>query len=390
MPSYTHLGELPKKRHTQYKRHKEDSFLQEGLYYEHVITVKGFDRAYSVLYHLRPPTRIKHIETIEQLDLSSTENSIRPHHLRSQNLSAQGDPISGRVPFTFNEDVIISRAKPSQQQDTLYRNAAATEIIFFAKGQGIMESPFGKVPYKTNDYLVIPQGITYRLISDNINAEDQLIIESLEHVELPKRYINPDGQLKLGAPYYERDFHSPQELITLDEEKDTDILVKENQLLSKITYAHHPFDVIAWDGFVYPYTFNALDFEALTGTIHLPPPFQQTFETPGFVICNFVPRHLDHHPDAIKIPYAHSNVMMDEMLFYASGDFGSRKGIDAGSITLHPRALTHGPHPGTIKASEASNYTNELAVMVDTVKKLQLTPQAMAHDVADYSLSWLE
>ena len=192
----------------------------------------------------------------------------------------------------------------------------------------------------------------------------------------------------LGVPYYERDFHSPTELITKDDEGEFEILIKDLDRLTKVTVPHHPFNLIGWDGFLYPYTFNAWDFEPLTGTIHLPPPFQQTFQCRGFVICTFAPRHLDHHPESVKVPYVHSNVEADEVLFYVDGEFGSRKGVGLGSMTHHPGGIPHGPHPGTIMASMDVKFTHEMAVMFDTDRRLFLTPQAMEVDDRAYLMSW--
>jgi homogentisate 1,2-dioxygenase len=248
---------------------------------------------------------------------------------------------------------------------------------------------FGILPFRPFDYIVIPRCTTYQFEFDEIASADLLLMESTGNVDLPPRYLNPDGQIRMGAPYYERDFHGPAEPYLLDREKDTTILIKDGARLSRYTLAHHPFDVIGWDGLVYPYTFNADDFEPITGTIHQPPPIHQTFETPGFVICTFAPRMLDSHPEAIKIPYAHSNVEADEVLYYVRGRFGSRRGVEESSFTLHPRGIPHGPHPGTIVASRDMTRTDELAVMADTFRPLHLTQQALDCDDPTYPLSWM-
>ncbi|MEC9091824.1 MAG: homogentisate 1,2-dioxygenase [Planctomycetota bacterium] len=391
MPSHRSLGELPAKRHIKFELEKETSFLQEGMAYEHVITTEGFSRAYSVLYHLRPPTRCSAAEWVKNVELESVESlPLQPHHIRSQNIPRGGDPISGRIPMLFNEDLVCWRAKPASQQTTLYRNSGADEVIFIQNGTGIIETSFGVLPYRRGDYVVIPRTTTYLMKPDEIEQEDYLILECLSPVRVPERYLNRDGQILLGSPFYERDFHSPEKMLTLDVEQTTHTLIKDGSRFTRLTTPHHPFDVIGWDGFVYPYTFNAWDFEPLTGTVHLPPPVQQTFECQGFVICTFAPRHLDHHPQAIKVPYAHSNVEADEVLFYVDGQFGSRRGVDLGSLTLHPGGIPHGPHPGTIMASLEVDRTEEMAVMFDTERKLNLTPQAMELDDPDYLLSWLE
>ncbi len=367
-----------------------ESFLDEGMHYEHVVTTQGFDRAYSIMYHLRPPTRVTCTESAGTVELTAADEQVlRHHHIRTQGLPRVGDPILGRVPMMFNDDLACYRVKPATQQTEIYRNGAADEVIFVHQGSGHLDTSYGRLPYKRGDYIVIPRTTNYILVSDDIGLEDHLILECNAPVRIPERYQNEDGQMYLGVPYYERDFHSPTDLITIDREGETSILVKDHSRLTRITMAHHPFDVVGWDGFLYPYTFNAWDFEPLTGTMHLPPPFQQTFECRGFVICTFAPRYLDHHPKAIKVPYVHSNVEADEVLFYVDGEFGSRRGVDLGSMTLHPGGIPHGPHPGTIMASKQMDRTEEMAVMFDTDRPLHLTNEALALDDADYPLSWL-
>jgi homogentisate 1,2-dioxygenase len=389
MPFYFRLGKLPSKRHIRLPN-EGASYLNEGLYYEHVITTEGFARAYSIQYHLRPPTRNLLIERLPDVSVTAVDNlPLRQHHLRSGDLPRNGDPISGRVPFLFNDDLIAWRCRPKLPQETLFRNGAADEVIYVHQGSGHLLSSYGRLPYRRGDYIVIPRTTTYQLVSDNVQTEDHLVLECTGPVRLPPNYLNADGQLKLGSPYYERDFHPPTDLVTIDKEQETEVLIKDGARLTRVVFPHHPFDVVGWDGFVYPYTFNAWDFEPLTGTIHLPPPVQQTFDCRGFVICTFAPRFLDHHPQAIKVPYAHSNVEADEVLFYSDGQFSSRRGVALGSLTLHPGGIPHGPHPGTIVKSMAEQRTEELAVMFDTMKKLQLTPQAMQWDDPDYPLSWL-
>jgi len=249
---------------------------------------------------------------------------------------------------------------------------------------------FGPLAFKPYDYVVIPRCTTYQLEFEAGTEPDLLLIEAAGNVVIPARYLNPDGQVRLGAPYSERDLHGPREAHVIDREEETPVLVKDGRRLTLYTMAHHPFDVAGWDGMVYPFTFNADDFEPITGTVHQPPPVQQTFDAPGFVLCTFAPRLLDTHPEAIKVPYAHSNVQADEVLYYVRGRFGSRRGVESGSITLHPRGVPHGPHPGTIVASREMTRTDELAVMIDTVRPLGLTRQAMELDDPEYPYSWME
>jgi homogentisate 1,2-dioxygenase len=389
MPQYQRLGSLPRKRHIAHKH--EPGYRNEGIYYEEVVTTQGFSRAYSICYHLRPPTRVRAIEPAGEVTHEPADVDVLRHfHLKSASLPAAGDIVSGRVPFLFNGDCVISRCRPKEPKSELYRNATADEIVFVHRGRGVLQSMFGLLPFKPYDYIVIPRCTTYLLEFDHDSSPDLLTVESTGNVGIPARYLNADGQLRLGAPYYERDFHGPREPLIIDREEETTVLIKDGSRLTRYTLASDPFDVVGWDGRVYPFTFNADDFEPITGTVHQPPPVQQTFETPAFVVCTFAPRLLDTHPEAIKVPYAHSNVESDEVLYYVRGKFGSRRGVEEGSFTLHPRGIPHGPHPGTIAASRSMTRTDELAVMIDTFRPLQVSKQAMEYDDANYPFSWLE
>ncbi|VTR91537.1 homogentisate -dioxygenase : Homogentisate 1,2-dioxygenase OS=Singulisphaera acidiphila (strain ATCC BAA-1392 / DSM 18658 / VKM B-2454 / MOB10) GN=Sinac_1066 PE=4 SV=1: HgmA [Gemmata massiliana] len=389
MPHYLSRGSIPKKRHTAHRT--SPGFKDEGIYYEEVITTQGFSRAYSIAYHLRPPTRVKHIEPAGTIAVDVAEQAVlRHHHLKSGTMPTKGDPVTGRVPMFTNADVTMWRCRPAQSQAELYRNALADEVIFVHKGAGRLLTAFGVLPFKPFDYVVIPRCTTYKLDFDPGTQSDLLVVESAGQVSVPAKYLNHDGQLRLGAPYAERDLHGPTDLFVLDEEKDTSVVVKDGAKLSRYVLANHPFDVIGWDGQVYPFTFNADDFEPITGTIHQPPPIHLTFETPGFVLCTFAPRMLDTHPDAIKVPYAHSNVESDEVLYYVRGKFGSRRGVEEASFTLHPHGIPHGPHPGTIVASRDVKWTDELAVMVDTFRPLFVTKQSLELDDPKYPYSWLD
>jgi homogentisate 1,2-dioxygenase len=389
MPPYLKLGSLPRKRHIAHRQ--EGGFRGEGIAYEEVVTAGGFGRAYSILYHLRPPTRVSRIEPVGSLPLEfAPERVLRHHHFRTGTLARTGDPISGRVPLLANDDVVLSRCRPADQQTELYRNAAADEVLFVHRGAGALHSMYGPLPFRAYDYVVIPRSTTYEIKFDPAFEPDLLVFESAGNLTIPERYLNPDGQLRLGAPYSERDLHGPREVLPIDRDLETTVRIKDGDRLSRYTMAHHPFDVVGWDGMVYPYTFNADDFEPITGTVHQPPPVQQTFDAPGFVLCTFAPRMLDTHPEAIKVPYAHSNVDADEVLYYVRGRFGSRRGVDEASITVHPRGIPHGPHPGTIAASRDMDRTDELAVMMDTVRPLKITRQALELDDDRYPLSWME
>jgi homogentisate 1,2-dioxygenase len=387
---YQRLGQLPKKRHIEFKT-PTPGYKGEGIYYEEVITTAGFGRAYSVCYHLRPPTRVRKVESAGTVKYErAPEPALRHHHLLSGKLPRAGDPISGRVPFLLNDDVAMLRCRPAEVQKELYRNASADEVIFVHHGKGTLHTMYGLLPFKECDYIVIPRTFTYRIEFEPGAQPDLLIIESRGMLQVPLHYRNADGQLRMGAPYYERDLHGPKELAPIDNEQEATVVIKDGSRLTRYTLAHHPFDVVGWDGLVYPYTFNADDFEPITGKVHQPPPVHQTFEAPGFVVCTFAPRMLDYHPESVKVPYVHSNVEADEVLYYVRGQFGSRRGVAEASFTLHPRGIPHGPHPGTIVASRTMTKTDELAVMVDTERPLFTTPQALEYDDPQYPYSWLE
>jgi homogentisate 1,2-dioxygenase len=387
MPYYRQLGSLPKKHHIAHRT--TPGYRNEGIYYEEVITTSGFSRAYSILYHLRPPTRVRNVEAAGTWNVEiAPQETLRHIHIKSGKMVRSGDPIFGRLPVFTNNEVTMYRCRPSEKQKELYRNGANDEILFIHHGKGTLKSMFGVLPFKPFDYVVIPRTTTYQI--DFETEADLLVIEPHGSIGFPPRYLNPDGQFRMGAPYSERDFHGPPEALIIDREEDTPIVIKDGARLSRYVLAQHPFDVVGWDGMVYPFTFNADDFEPITGTIHQPPPIHQTFEAKGFVVCTFAPRLLDTHPEAIKVPYAHSNVESDEVLYYVRGRFGSRRGVEEASFTLHPRGIPHGPHPGTIVASKDVTRTDELAVMVDTFNPLYITPQALDMDDPTYPYSWLE
>jgi homogentisate 1,2-dioxygenase len=393
MPHYLKLGETPRKHHLRFPREVAASYKGEGLHYEHIITTEGFDRAYSILYHQKPPTRVKQVELFSEWNLQpAAPTPLLHHHLKSAEIPRAGDPYTGRVPLMYNADITCCRCRPATTMAEgydFYRNGQSDDVIFVWAGGGWLESNFGRLRYKQDDYIVIPRGTIYRLVPDDVTQEDYLILESTHPVRIPERYLHPEGQIRLGAPYSERDFHGPTELVPDETEGDFAVLLKDRNRFTRNVMANHPFDVVGWDGQVYPFTFSANDFEPITGTVHLPPPIHQTFEIKGYVICTFAPRYLDHHPEAVKVPWSHDNTEADEVLFYVRGNFGSRKGIEPGSFTLHPQGIPHGPHPGTTLAAMDAVRTEELAVMFDTQYPLELTAQALALDDPNYPLSWL-
>ncbi|SMO38694.1 homogentisate 1,2-dioxygenase [Melghirimyces algeriensis] len=383
MPFYHRLGKIPHKRHTQFR--KEDG----SLFREEVMGTKGFSGIQSILYHHHPPTQVSQVKTIRNWrpELEEREAN-RYRHLLAADLPKQGDLIDGRVHLLVNEDVAIALVCPTEPMEYFFRNSDGDEVLFVHEGTGEFQSVFGSMSYRPGDYIVIPVGTTYRLKMDE-GPQKFLVIESSGEITPPKRYRNEFGQLMEHSPYCERDIRVPETLDTFLEDGAFEIRVKAHGQLDAYTYNFHPFDVVGWDGYLYPWIFNVEDFEPITGRIHQPPPVHQTFSGPNFVVCSFVPRLYDYHPEAIPAPYWHSNVNSDEVLYYVKGNFMSRKGVREGSITLHPSGLPHGPHPGKVEASIGKQGTEELAVMIDTFRPLHVTKAAKEVEDPDYTYSWL-
>lgn len=385
MPRYHTLGKIPHKRHTVFK--KPDG----SLYYEQLFGTIGFDGMSSLMYHLHRPTMVK--EVGEALDVSpkpAVKYNITSRMLRGYDLKPKDDFLDSRSVILFNNDIQIGLAAPRQSvTDYFYKNADADELIFVHEGSGTLKTFLGEIPFEYGDYLLIPRGMIYQIHFNDANNR-LLVSESFHPIYTPKRYRNWFGQLLEHSPFCERDFRVPQNLQTHDEKGDFLIKVKKEGQLHHLIYASHPFDVVGWDGFNYPYAFSIHDFEPITGRVHQPPPVHQTFETGAFVVCSFCPRLYDYHPQAIPAPYNHSNIDSDEMLYYVDGDFMSRKSVDKGYISLHPAGIPHGPHPGTYEASIGQSQTEELAVMIDTFKPLRLTQAALDLDDGAYYKSWLE
>ena len=309
---------------------------------------------------------------------------------KGYDVEPKADYIESRVPVLVNADCKIIVASPTQSlTDYFYKNADADEVIFIHEGEGVLKTQLGNIPFAYGDYLVVPRGMIYQ-IHFNTEKNRLLIIESTQPIYTPKRYRNYFGQLLEHSPFCERDFRGPSDLETHDEEGDFLVRIKKEGILYDYTYGSHPFDVVGWDGYNYPYAFSIHDFEPITGRVHQPPPVHQTFETNTFVICSFVPRLYDYHPEAIPAPYNHSNIDSDEVLYYVDGDFMSRKSVEKGQITLHPGGIPHGPHPGTYEKSIGKKGTAELAVMIDTFKPLKLTKEALGIEMKDYYKSWLD
>jgi homogentisate 1,2-dioxygenase len=382
MPFYQRLGTIPQKRHTQFR--KSDG----TLYYEEVMGTKGFSGIQSILYHHNPPTKVSQVQTGEKKVISTEEQSKLQHrHFKTKGWQLGQDSIEGRRYYLVNEDVQLGLCTPTEDMKYYYRNGLKDELIFVHYGTGKLETIFGDLSFKPGDYIVIPIGTTYRITLEGENHRF-LVLESNSRIESPKRYRNEFGQLLEHSPFCERDIRVPTQLNTFVEQGKYEVRVNMDNQVTSFTYDHHPFDVVGWDGYLYPWIFNIADFEPITGRVHQPPPVHQTFSGHNFVVCSFVPRLFDYHPEAIPAPYAHSNVNSDEVLYYVAGNFMSRKGVDEGSFTLHPSGIPHGPHPGTIEASIGKKETHELAVMVDTFRPLRVTQFALSFEDEKYMSSW--
>jgi homogentisate 1,2-dioxygenase len=380
---YHQLGQIPRKRHIQFR--KPDG----GLFREEVMGVHGFAGIQSILYHHHQPTQIKHAEFLRDAKTRYVDfGAIRHRHFLTKDFGGGGDAVTGRRVMVGNEDATMAIARPTESMDYFYRNGQNYECIFVSEGTGTLHSIFGKLAFEPGDYIVIPFSVTWQMRFDG--KENRLLVfESRSQITTPERYRNGYGQLLEHSPFCERDFRIPTELETHDEMGDFEVHVKVRDQISRHVMDHHPFDVVGWDGHVYPWIFNIRDFEPITGRIHQPPPVHQTFEGEGFVICSFVPRLFDYHPQSIPAPYNHANVNSDEVLYYFDGDFMSRKGVGQYDITLHPSGLPHGPHPGTMEASIGKPATAETAVMFDTFRPLLLTADAVELENPGYAYSWV-
>lgn len=383
MSYYYTLGRLPHKRHTQFRQ------ADGSLYHEEVMGIHGFAGIQSILYHVHPPTRVRQLELVNRVEIPYEEpGPLRPRHLRSGPLAAGGNAVEGRIPLMGNSDVVLSVARPTEAMPYWYKHSHGDEVLFIHQGTGILESQYGRLPYRPGDYLVIPTGVIWRALPDSGVEQRLLIVEAFGHIEPPRRYLNNYGQFLEHAPYCERDIRPPEQLTTYDEKGEFEVRIKARDTITRFVYNHHPLDVVGWDGHLWPYAFNIEDFEPITGRVHQPPPVHQTFDGPGFVLCSFVPRLFDYHPLAIPAPYNHSNVDSDEVLYYVEGNFMSRKGIEQASFTIHPNGIPHGPHPGTYEGSIGKERTEELAVMVDTFRPLRLTTYALEMEDMAYPYSW--
>lgn len=384
MPFYYKLGEIPHKRHTQFR--KPDG----GLYREEVMGLEGFSGIESILYHHFLPPRVAQLEDLgsERIEYADF-GPIRHRAFQTASLPVGGDPVSARRVLLGNPDVTLSVSRPTRSMDDFYRNAQAYEAWFVHEGSGKLHTQFGVLSFGPGDYLVIPYGVTWQMTLEQPPARFY-VIEAPSQIEPPARYRNKYGQLLEHAPYSERDIRPPESLEVHTERGEFAVRVKARNRLSRHVLDHHPLDVVGWDGFLYPWAFSIHDFEPITGRIHQPPPVHQTFQGNNFVVCSFVPRLFDYHPLGIPVPYNHSNVNSDEVIYYCDGNFMSRKGIDRYDITLHPSGLPHGPQPGATEESIGKQATQELAVMVDTFNPLQIAVAALELEKEEYMDSWLE
>jgi homogentisate 1,2-dioxygenase len=383
---YVQRGSVPRQRHTQHRA------PDGSLYAEELFGVEGFTGRSSLLYHLVPPTETHQIEWVAEVPLEKVDDGVHHHRLvKTGAVPSHGDVISGRLPLFFNSDVLMGIVRPADAMppDLFYRNGEADELLFFHEGSGTFQSVFGELRYGPGDYLVIPIGTTWRLEPDATVDHRILYLESPTEIVPPRRYLNDYGQLLEHAPYSNRDLHAPEAVPASTATGDFTIHVKARGKVSAYHYRHHPLDVVGWDGYLFPYTFNIVDFQPITGRVHQPPPVHQTFAARNYVVCSFVPRKFDYHPLAIPAPYNHSNINSDEVIYYVAGNFMSRRGVETSSFTVHPAGIPHGPHPGTVEASIGKEGTEELAVMVDTFHPLWLTRQAADLEDPAYPYSWL-
>ncbi len=393
MPIYHKLGKIPPKRHTQFRNmeHPDASGTEGRLYYEQLFGTVGFDGMSTLMYQIYRPTMVK--EILLETDVApkiAVPKNIKARLLKGFDVPPQDDYLDSRTPLLVNSDIHIGLAAPKKSlTEYFYKNADADEMLFVHRGSGTLRTQLGNIKFEYGDYLIIPRGMIYQIEFDTTDNR-LLFAESFHPIYTPKRYRNWFGQLLEHSPFCERDLKLPEYLETHDEKGNFIIKIKKQGVLYEMLYPTHPFDVVGWDGYNFPYGFSIHNFEPITGRVHQPPPVHQTFETKAFVICSFCPRLYDYHPLSIPAPYNHSNIDSDEMLYYVDGDFMSRNNIEQGHITLHPSGIPHGPAPGAYERSIGQTQTAELAVMIDTFRPLSITEAAMQIDDGKYYQSWLE
>jgi homogentisate 1,2-dioxygenase len=386
---YVSLGSVPPKRHVQFRGDGNGTGPLGALLTEEVLGYEGFSGNETILYHLNSPCRIAEVGGFAPIRREEWLPDAHVHRLADVNaMPAGGDPLSGRQLLMYNSDLEVSIAKPTEPQESFHRNGEGDEVFYIHRGAGKLRTNFGPVEYRERDYLVVPRGTTYRFEPDPGVEQFWVCFHTPGEIETPNRYRNRYGQLLEHAPYSQRDFHGPIEVETHDEAGEFLLTVRVRDGVQAYLLDRHPFDVVGWDGYVFPYTFNADDFEPRAGRLHLPPPAHQTFQGPNFVICTFAPRMLDWDEQAVPLPYHHSNIQSEEVMFYADGDYAARKGVGVGSLTLHPSGLPHGPQPGAVENALGKKHTDELAIMWDTFKPLKLAALWRDHDNPEYAYSW--
>ncbi len=385
MPFYHKLGRVPKKKHTT--MYKSDG----TLYKEELVSSKGFSGIYSNKYHIHIPTRTLRLKEVSPLELRVWEDSPLQHfHFHTDKIEMSGDFLTSRVPYLHNKHCIVHTARPDKNPDYFYKNSFAHEFIFVHRGSGVILSDYGRLAFESGDQIIIPQGTIYQMHFDKFKDNKLLLVESDTAYEIPKHYKNEYGQLEEHAPYEERDFKVPEYMDAIDESGEFTLLIKAGNRMFEYIIPEHPFDVVGWDGYLYPFSFNIKDYNPKVGRIHLPPPVHLLYTTQHFVLCNFNPRPFDWHEEAIPAPYYHSNIDSAEMLYYVDGDFMSRKGVSSGSITLHPMGIPHGPQPGKTEASVGAKFTEEYAVMLDTFEPLNPTRNVLDANDENYYMSWMQ
>lgn len=382
---YHKLGDIPKKRHVVFKDENDNHR------YEQLFGTEGFSGVSSLLYHIHRPTQmLKFGEPIDVTPIAAIEKNITPRLVQGFKAKPTDDFLEARTPLFFNNDLIMGVAAPRKSMtDYFYKNGQCDEMLFIHEGSGTLKTFLGDIKFEYGDYLIIPRGTIYQMEFDTENNR-LFFMESFSPIETPKRYRNKYGQLLEHSPFCERDMKMPEYKAPIDEKGEFLINVKKAGMIHPITYATHPFDVVGWDGYFYPYGFSIHDFEPITGRIHQPPPVHQNFEGNNYVVCSFVPRLYDYHPDAVPAPYNHSNIDSEEVLYYVDGDFMSRNHIEKGYFTLHPGGIPHGPHPGAMERSIGQKETGELALMVDPFYPLKMTQAAVDLEDDSYKTSWLE
>jgi homogentisate 1,2-dioxygenase len=382
---YASLGKVPPKRHVQVRSDGASS----PLLVEEVMGYEGFSGNESILLHLQSPCRLDQVGGFRPIEREEWVPDAHVHRLADTNpVSAGGDPVSSRSLLMWNGDIEVSVAKPTEALDGFYRNGEGDEVLYIHRGSGVLQTVFGHVPFRERDYVVIPRGTTHTWELPEGEEQYWLCFHTPGEIETPNRYRNRYGQLLEHSPFSQRDFHPPEELETVEEVGEYHVTVRVRDGYQDYVLDRHPFDVVGWDGYVWPYTFNADDFEPRAGRFHLPPPAHQTFQGPNFVICTFAPRMLDWDPEAVTLPYHHSNIQSEEVMFYAAGNYAARKGVDVGCITLHPSGLPHGPQPGAVEKALGKTSTDELAVMWDTFRPLKLAARWQELDKPEYAYSW--